>query len=185
MEKMDNLLENMVSQYTEDLFNWAYYKTSSQTTAEDLVQDTFLAAALNIDSFKRDSSTKTWLFSILNHKIIDHYRGKIKQPIAADNDIFSTFFDETGAWNKQYAPKSWDEDEEQLLDDENFQLILKECMDALPEKWNICIKLKYLTERNSNEICQELDIATSNYWQIIHRAKLKLRDCLENNWFNN
>lgn len=181
----NEILEKLVSEYTDDLFKWAYHKTSSTTIAEDLVQESFLAAAENIDSFKGDSSAKTWLFSILNHKIIDYYRKKVNQHIPMENETLSTFFDEDGTWQKEKRPKEWDEEETHLLDDPNFQIVLKECMDALPEKWSTCVKLKYLSEKSGEEICQEVGIAPTNFWQIVHRAKLKLRDCIENNWFKN
>jgi len=181
----NELLEKLVSQYTEDLFRWAIHKTSSTTIAEDLVQETFLAAAEKIGSFKGDSSPKTWLFSILNHKIIDHYRKKVNQPVHMENETLSTFFDEDGTWQKEKRPKEWDEEEKHLLDDSEFQKTLKDCMDALPEKWGTCVKLKYLSEKSGEEICQEVGIAPTNFWQIVHRAKLKLRDCIENNWFKN
>lgn len=58
-------------------------------------------------------------------------------------------------------------------------------MDNLPEQWNACVKLKYLMQKKGEEICQELDITPTNFWQIMHRAKLNLRDCVETNWFNN
>ena len=67
----------------------------------------------------------------------------------------------------------------------DFQKVLQKCLDALPEQWNMCVKLKYLTEKSGEEICQELNIAPTNYWQIVHRAKLQLRNCVENNWFKN
>ena len=66
-----------------------------------------------------------------------------------------------------------------------FKEVLKRCLDSLPEKWNTCVKLKYLTQKSGEEICQELKITPSNFWQIVHRAKLQLRDCIENNWFKN
>jgi len=75
MEKKSNkTLENWLNDYSDDLFSWAHYKTSSKEIAEDLVQDTFLAAYKKMESFKGKSKPKTWLFSILNNKIIDHYR---------------------------------------------------------------------------------------------------------------
>jgi len=181
----NEILENMVSQHTEDLFNWAYHKTSSATIAEDLVQESFLAAAEKIDFFKAESSAKTWLFSILNHKIIDFYRKKVNQPIPIESQTLSTFFDEDGSWQETKKPKEWHEEEINLLDDTDFQIILKQCMDALPEKWSTCVKLKYLSEKSGEEICQEIGISPTNFWQIVHRAKLKLRDCIENNWFEN
>ncbi len=133
-----------------------------------------MAAYEKYDSFRGDSSPKTWLYSILNFKIIDHYRAKAKQPVKMDNQLFSRFFNSEGDWNVSKRPKNWDEDEQHLLDNDDFQAVLKTCLDSLPEKWNACIHLKFMTEKNGDEICQELDISPTNFWQIIHRAKLTL-----------
>ncbi|GET24362.1 DNA-directed RNA polymerase sigma-70 factor [Prolixibacter sp. NT017] len=175
-----------VENHTQELYSWALHKVSDSELAADLVQETFLAAAEKIDSFKGDSSPKTWLFSILNHKIIDHYRKKVKQPVHMDNQAFSHFFSDEGDWKEINKPKNWHEQENEnhLLDDHEFHDILKKCLAALPDKWGICVKLKYLSDKNGDEICQELDITPSNYWQIVHRAKLQLRECIEKNWFN-
>lgn len=183
MEKTTITLTDWVEKYTSDLYSWALHKVSDPELASDLVQDTFLAAAEKTGSFKEESKPKTWLFSILNHKIIDYYRKKVKQPVKVDNQVFSTFFDEEGSWKKGKRPQNWAE-ETHLLDDYEFQEVLKQCLDALPETWNTCVKLKYLSEKKGEEICQELNISTTNYWQIIHRAKLQLRDCIEQNWFS-
>jgi len=182
MENED--LKNWVNEFTNELYKWAYYKTSSVETAEDLVQETFLAAAEKIESFKGESSGRTWLFSILNHKIIDHYRNKVKLPVSIENNSFAAFFDNDGDWIQTSKPKEWQDENENLLDNSEFQLTLQKCLDALPEKWNTCVKLKYLTEKSSEEICQEIGIAPTNLWQIVHRAKLQLRDCIESNWFS-
>ncbi len=177
-------LTQWVSEHTEEMYKWALYKTSSRELAEDLVQDTFLAAAEKISGFKNQSTPKTWLFSILNNKIVDFYRQKVKMPVATDNRLFSTLFDEGGDWEVSKRPKAW-HDEEHILDNDDFRQILKKCMDALPDKWSISVKLKYLMGKNGEEICQELDITSTNFWQIVHRAKLQLRDCIENRWFKN
>lgn len=178
-------LPQWVENYTSELYSWALHKVSDSELAKDLVQDTFFAAAEKLESFKGESSPKTWLFSILNYKIIDIYRKKVKQPINIDNQVFSNFFNDEGGWKEEKKPKEWHEDEKHLLDDSDFQIVLQKCMDALPEKWSTCVKLKYLSEKSGDEICQELDIAPTNFWQIVHRAKLQLRDCVENNWFKN
>ncbi len=176
-------LSELVETYTNELYSWAFYKVSDSELAKDLVQDTFLAAAEKIEAFKGESSIKTWLFSILNYKIIDVYRNKIKQPVAINGQVFSKFFDEDGSWQKLKRPKDWHQEEQNLLDDSEFQKVLKDCLDALPEKWSMCVKLKYLSGKKGEEICQELDIAPTNFWQIAHRAKVQLRDCVENNWY--
>lgn len=185
MESKTINLSEWVEEYTDDLYSWAIYKVSDPELAKDLVQDTFLAAAEKIDSFRGDSKPKTWLHSILNNKIIDFYRKKVKQPYTADDEVFSRFFDEGGDWKNEKKPHHWDEDETHLLDNEDFKGILKKCLEALPEKWNTCVQLKYLSQKKGEEICQELDITPTNLWQIIHRAKLQLRECIESNWFKN
>lgn len=176
-------LSQWVEDYAEDLLSWASYKVSDAELAKDLVQDTFLAASEKIDTFKGKSSPKTWLFSILNYKVIDHYRAKVKQPVKLDNQVFSSFFDEDGDWQSQKRPRDWHEEEKHLLDDSDFQAILKNCMDKLPPTWSASINLKYLMKKKGDEICQELDITPTNFWQIMHRAKLSLRDCIETKWF--
>jgi RNA polymerase sigma-70 factor (ECF subfamily) len=174
-----------VKEYTDELFSWAFYKVSDDELAKDLVQDTFLAAAEKLMEFKGESSAKTWLFSILNFKIIDVYRKKVHKPVAYEPSGFMDFFDEEGSWQLEKRPKDWSGQESNLLDDPEFQLVLKECLDALPEKWSVCVRMKYLTEKKGDEICQEVGITPTNFWQIIHRAKLQLRDCVEKNWFQN
>ncbi|MBA7520431.1 RNA polymerase sigma factor YlaC [subsurface metagenome] len=180
-----NSLTQWVETYSSDLYSWAYHKVSDAELAKDLVQDTFLAAAEKIDGFKGESSPKTWLFSILNNKIIDIYRKKVNQPANMENKTFSNFFDKDGNWQYEKRPQEWHEDEGHLLDNDEFKAVLHKCLDALPEKWNACVRLKYLMNKNGEEICQELGIAPTNFWQIVHRAKLQLRDCVEKNWFQN
>lgn len=178
-------LSKWVQEYTDDMYSWASYKLSDAELAKDIVQETFLAAAEKVHTFKGESSPKTWLFSILNFKIIDVYRKKINKPMAYEPSGFTDFFDAEGSWQTEKQPKDWHDQDEHLLDNMDFQYILKRCLDALPEKWNLCVKLKFLTEKNGDEICQEVGITPTNFWQIIHRAKLQLRDCIEKNWYKN
>ena len=175
-------LADWVNQFTSDLLSWASYKVSNTELAKDLVQDTFLAASEKFDSFRGDSSPKTWLLSILNYKIIDYYRTKVNQAVSVEDQSFSSFFTGDGEWLPDKKPGAWDENEMHLLDNVDFNLILKDCIDALPEQWSLGIKLKYLMSKKGEEICQELGITPTNFWQIMHRAKLQLRECIENNW---
>lgn len=174
----------LVEQYAGELISWASYKVSDSELAKDLVQDTFLAASQKISTFQGKSSPKTWLFSILNFKIIDHYRAKARQPVKLKTQSLLDFFTDQGEWKDSSKPKPWQEDDGNLLDDADFQNVLKNCMAALPDKWNACIKLRYLMNKKGEEICQELNITPTNFWQIMHRAKLNLRDCIETNWYS-
>ncbi|MGC9375129.1 MAG: RNA polymerase sigma factor [Bacteroidales bacterium] len=94
-------LKQWVNDFTKLLYYRALYKVSDDELAKDLVQETFLAAAENISSFKGDSAPKTWLFAILNHKIIDYYRSKNKQPVSTDPQSFLSFFDEHEEWRNE------------------------------------------------------------------------------------
>lgn len=181
--KKGQKLAEWVNLYTADLLSWASYKVSDAELAKDLVQDTFLAASEKMNSFRGESSPKTWLFSILNYKVIDFYRSKMRKPLADKDDSILNFFNADGEWINEKKPVSWDDQEVHLLDNEDFNMALRACMEALPEKWNISIRLKYILGKKGEEICQEIGVTPTNLWQIMHRAKLQLRECLENNWF--
>ncbi len=164
--------------YTKDLFSYAITKVHQKELAEDLVQDTFLSAYQSYENYKEKSNVKTWLFSILKHKIADYYRSKYKQNIELSPDFIDTFFDEYHRWKPEYRPTNWG-DEKELLDDPEFSKVLHNCFEKLPQKWSSAVQLKFLEEHDSKTICSKLEITTSNFWQIIHRAKLLLRNCLE------
>ncbi len=174
--------EFWVRNYTKDLLNWAFYKTSDLQSAEDLVQETFLVALQKIESFENKSHEKTWLFGILNNKILEFYKSKWNNEVVPISENFDQFFAKDGHWNSNTAPSEWDFSEN-LFEDEKFRIIFQNCMGKMPKSWRRCISMKFLNEKKSEEICQELEISKTNYWQIIHRAKLHLRECLEKNWF--
>jgi len=187
-ENSKKTFENWVNQFSDELFSWALYKTSSKETAEDLVQETFLAAFHKIDTFQGKSQPKTWLFSILNNKVIDHYRlsaKTTKQTFSISEnsgyELSDGLFNETENWKNNEINPIWDQEEE-LLDNPEFNNVMQDCMEDLPQKWKFAVTSKYLTDKNADEICQELEITVSNYWQIVHRAKLLLKKCLEMKW---
>jgi RNA polymerase sigma-70 factor (TIGR02943 family) len=183
-----SVLEQWVTQFSDELYSWAFFKTSSKEIAEDLVQDTFLAAFHKIDSFEGKSQPKTWLFSILNNKVIDYYRLSSrttkKNLSLTENSGFELsdgLFNSHGCWKTNDIGTLWNQEEE-LLDNPDFNMVMEECMNDLPQKWKLALTSKYLSEKKTEAICQELEITTSNYWQIVHRSKLLLRKCLELKW---
>lgn len=179
-----DIIKSWVESHSDELFSWAMYKTSSKEASEDLVQETFLAAYQNFKTFEGKSEPKTWLFSILKNKIADHFRRAFRN---SENTTisFNQFFDDNENWILSERPQKWkDDDEEHLLDNHEFRKTLTGCLKNLPEKWNASIILKFIEEKKSKEICQDLDLTPTNYWQMLHRAKLQLRKCLELNWFH-
>jgi RNA polymerase sigma-70 factor (ECF subfamily) len=187
-ENSKSVLEQWVNQFSDELYSWAFFKTSSKEVAEDLVQDTFMAAFHKIDSFQGKSQPKTWLFSILNNKVIDYYRLSArttkKNFSLTENSSYELsdgLFNSYGCWENNDINSIWDQDQE-LLDNPDFNIVMQECMDNLPQKWKLAVTSKYLTEKKAEAICQELEITVSNYWQIVHRAKLLLKKCIELKW---
>ncbi len=177
-----------VKNYGDYLLSLALMKTGNREVAEDLVQDTFLSAIRNKDSFRGASSEKTWLVTILKNKITDYYRKKdvlrnTDSYLSETEDAFNNaFFEENGHWKTSSAPAEWNTDTK--INQSEFQRILQFCLSKLPPKLLPVFVAKFLDEQESDEICKEQEISSSNYWVIVHRAKVLMRACLETNWIN-
>ncbi|MBN8694393.1 MAG: sigma-70 family RNA polymerase sigma factor [Bacteroidetes bacterium] len=165
-------------------------KTGKTELAEDLVQETFLAGLKAMESFKGKSSERTWLFAILKFKIADHYR-KASTKYEVNNQSFSfednsyidNYFSEDGDWKENAAPHSWGVENLNGIENKELASALNFCIDKLPDNQKQLILLKLVEEEETEKVCKELNITSTNYWVIIHRAKLQLRACLEKNWF--
>lgn len=79
-------------------------------------------------------------------------------------------------------PRVWKIEELNPLENKELEKILGQCMEKLPALWAAVFSMKYLDDEKSDQICKELNLSPSNYWVIIHRAKLSLRAYLEKNW---
>ena len=180
--------ENWVQDQGDYLYNFAYSRVLSATLAEDLVQETFLAAYTARENFKGNSSERTWLTAILKNKIIDHFRkaDTRKQKYSLDADLpFKRDGILKDHWEKERAPQTWKIDETVSLDNPEFVSVLQRCLSNLPEKWAIVFSQKVVEDRKTDDICKDLNISASNLWVILHRCRLKLRECLEIKWFKN
>lgn len=188
MDKIGSVttIKSWVENFSDKLYSWALYKTSDKEIAEDLVQETFLAACESFEKFEGKSEPKTWLFTILNHKIADHFRKVYRrQEINKEetSNFFNNFFNENDDWIKKERPQVWGNDDVHLLDNIEFVGVLQSCLTELPDAWYSAIQLKFLEQKKGEDICQELQISSTNFWQILHRAKIQLRKCLQIKWF--
>lgn len=185
--EVKEIISEWVEIYTDELLAWAFQKTGHKDLAEDMVQDTFLSAIRAFSSFQGNSNPKTWLIAILNNKIIDHHRKKASNIISNSYDQFfnegsDDVFDELGRWKKEYRPKKLLTYEMFLDNDGEFFKLLYSCMKRLPELWYSIVQLTYLEEKKGSLICKELNISSSNYWQILRRSRIQLRACIEKKW---
>jgi RNA polymerase sigma-70 factor (TIGR02943 family) len=175
-----------VNDYSDILYSYVVRRVKDPHTAKDLVQETFLAAWRNADTYNGQASVKTWLFTILKNKIIDYYR-KVATHKAAGFDQPDAspdhFFDSEDHWATHAYPADWATDYENPLESQEFYAILTQCKSKLKEIQKVVFSMKYLDGLESDEICQMLQLSSANYWVLVHRAKTQLRACLEKNWF--
>lgn len=183
--------QKWVDNYADYLFGFAIVRLSDPDAAADVVQETFLAALKAKDNFKGNSTEKTWLTSILKRKIIDIYRKKTSSRETSFQDNESGISDDNfysydgpikGHWKEESAPHSNSLLPEGEIENRELKLILEKCIAELPENLAAVFVMKMLDEASSDEICKELDITPSNVWVMMHRARLKLRNCIEFNW---
>jgi RNA polymerase sigma-70 factor (ECF subfamily) len=177
-----------VSRYADYLYAYAITRIGNEEQARDLVQETFLSALEGMDKFEGRSAEKTWLTAILKFKVIDLYRkrssGLAKENTTQINELEQPqFFDpQDGHWNTNHRPKEFGIEQPDVLEKNEFQGILQQCLKRLPALWLSVFTMKHLDEESTEVICKELHVSPANFWVIIHRAKVTLRSCLQKNW---
>lgn len=186
ISKQGQTASQWVYEYSDLLYGYAVQRVKDSHTAKDMVQETFLSAWRNADNYNGSASVKTWLFAILKNKITDHYR-KVSTRAGAElviaDDNTAGFFDSEGHWAVNAYPQDWGINYSSSIENKEFYSVLNSCRSKLKEIQDAVFSLKYLDGMESGEICKVLQISPSNYWVLVHRAKIQLRACLEKNWF--
>ncbi|MFC4420052.1 sigma-70 family RNA polymerase sigma factor [Cupriavidus pampae] len=173
------------------LLRFARLQLRDDTLAEDTVSETILAALEHPERFAGQSALRTYLVGILKHKIVDLLRsGKREVRIAlsanedgeaqSDDDAFDALFTRNGHY--QNPPSDWG-DPDRTFERREFFEILQICVDKLPAKAGRIFMMREWLELETEEICQDLKISATNAWVLLYRARMRLRECLELNWF--
>jgi len=174
-----------VDRYGDYLFRYATLRLRDRSAAEDLVQETFLAALKARSSFSGNSSESTWLVGILKHKIADHFRRQAREAPLADGDFRdppdSLPFDGTGHWAS--GPTDWGGNPADLYREKKFLDQFMECLSGLSPNHANAFTLREIEGADTGEICKVLNVTETNLWVILHRARMQLRGCLETHWF--
>ena len=175
-----------LTEHGDYLYRFALVRLRDPHLAEDVVQETLLAAMQN-QSYAGKSAPRTWLTGILKHKIIDSMRKQIReQPMEdlaedlPDEPGMDEFFAEDNRhWSDKPQPWSTPQNE---LEQKQFLIILQTCMDRLPAKLSVLFMMREVQENDNDEICKELGITATNAWVMLYRARMSLRKCLELHW---
>ena len=183
--------ESWVDQYGDFLYRFSLSRTKDPSIAEELVQETFLAALKARKNFQGRSSARTWLIAILKHKIVDHIRKQVREQAsdkvesiynAAANDPADTIFNDEGDW--RIRPSKWSIDPMKLYEQKEFMDVLYHCLGELPKRQAEAFMMREIDGFSTEEICKVLNISATNSWVMLYRARMWLRRCLENNWLN-
>jgi RNA polymerase sigma-70 factor, ECF subfamily len=173
----------------DDMLRFAQLQLRNFEIAEDLVQEAIELALRHAASFAGKSSLKTWVFAILRNQIIDHLRRSRHtvnvSSLIEDGDEWQgdmdIFFNEKGRWRDDRRPTAWPGPEESLQN-RQFWAIFEACLDHLPANSGRVFMLREFLGFETDEICSQLEISTSNCHVLLHRARSKLRACMQSGW---
>jgi RNA polymerase sigma-70 factor, ECF subfamily len=181
-----------IDDFGDYLYGFAYSRVRNEAAAEDLVQETLLSAIQSIKSFRENSSEKTWLCGILKHKIIDFYRKSSREVELTEEEAEMSSYDYLfrdegmweGHWTAEKGPVVWNENPHGILEKSEFRVVFTVCLSELPERIANVFTLREVDGYAAPEICAFLMISPNNFWVMMHRARLHLRRCVDNNWFS-
>lgn len=173
---------NWVDNYADYLYAFALNRLDDAELCRDLVQETFLAALEKLSEFRGESSERTWLTAILRYKVIDVYRKRNSAWLVEErvHDREPEYFEaDNGHWKEDQAPRPMRIDDSDPAIHKELATILQKCLRRLPALWFSIFSMKHMDDAATDDICQQLKITVSNYWVILHRAKVNLRACLQ------
>lgn len=192
-----NRLEDSLADkgHLEDLrrqmLKFAVLQLRDQALAEDAVQEALIGAMKNSASFNGRAALKTWVFAILKNKIADTLRQRSRLVEASrlmgsdeEDDDLDELFDRKGFWEPDERPQTW-ASPESAIHDKQFWLVFEACLEHLPGQQARVFMMREFIEMESDEVCAATGITVSNLNTTIYRARLRLRECLENRWFQN
>lgn len=181
--------EFWVDKYADYLYRYALTRLREKRLAEDMVQETFLAALKSKNSFAGQSSEKTWLTGILKNKIMDHFRKAHREVPIEDvinfqsvDDDFETGGNNSGQWKINKRPADWMIDSSDPAEINEFWKFLELCLSRIPKQCADIFVLREIEGLENKEICNEIDVNPTNLRVMLHRARKQLRRCLEANW---
>lgn len=173
--------------YGDILYRYGITRVRNPEIAEELVQETLLAAFNAKPDYAGQASEQTWLIGILKHKIIDYFRKSSREKARQFDDYITDsenndYFDQQGNWQIDFS--SWSKPD-QSMEQEQFLTILQDCIDRLSPRMAQLFILRELDGMNNEDICELMSISTvNNCWVMLSRIRVQLRHCLDINWIN-
>lgn len=180
------------------LLRYALLRVGDRATAEDLVQDTLIAAVDRRGEFAERSSMRTWLVGILRHKILDHFRWCERHPgdrpdhaspthhedessRAHDHDPWFTSF---GTWriDPNAGLEILDDTPARAVERSQLRAALQLCIDQLPKQLHRVFVLREIEELEPDDACAAAAISRDSLAVFLYRARQALRACMQKKW---
>lgn len=177
--------ETWIDQHGDVLYRYALARLRDPGAAEEVVQESLVAALQARADFRGEAAERTWLVGILRHKLADHLRRRCRdQPLPADAEgdaVVDHLFAPDGHWRS--APRPWGDDPATLSENREFWAVFARCQAALPARQAALFTMRTLEDADPEVLCQEFGVSATNLWVLLHRARTRLRACLEEHWF--
>jgi RNA polymerase sigma-70 factor, ECF subfamily len=186
----EQVFAELVDRYHNSLIRVARGYVGGHAIAEEVVQETWIAVIEGIDRFEGRSSLKTWIYRILVYRArsrsererrtipMTDLAGETESgPLVAPERFRSGDAIWAGHWAT--PPRRWDGDAEERLLAGETRSILESAVDALPESQQLVITLRDIQGLTADEVCDLLSITEGNQRVLLHRARAKVRQALE------
>lgn len=178
-----------VDEHGDYLFHYAAVRLRDNGVAENVVQETLLSALESLESYNGKSAERTWLTSILRHKIVDYFRRSLRAAPIGEAECDISAFDNLFThpqwpdhWNEALIPSDWVTRSETTLHQNEFYSTLESCLAKLPKRVAGVFMLREMEGYDTDELCRLLDLSSNNVWTILYRARMSLRKCIESHW---
>lgn len=174
-----------VDAHGDYLYRFALARARDPEAAEELVQETLLAALTSRHAFRGRSSERSWLTAILKRKAIDWLRAEVRKRVKQEplpDKWADAQFTRGGKWKAK--PDEWSADDPgREMTGADFRHTLAACLEKLPPRVRHAFVLRHIDEVAAEDVCDAVGASANNLWVMLHRARLRLWRCLSVNWF--
>jgi len=178
----EDVPQEQLAAHRDYLYRFALLHLHDGTRAQDVVQETLLAAMESRSGFSGRAQLRTWLTGILKHKIIDVFRRQSRETALTTGPEADSYFNPKDRDHWHTFPTTWG-NPEKSLEQKRFWEIFDTCSKEMPPQIARVFTMRELMGLETDEICKELGITANNCWVMLYRARMNLRQCLETRWF--